>query len=135
MKHIARMAAAAITIASLNAGAALAQSHAGTWEGTVTTQQGGQPATVTLDSTATGWQGSVLAPMFQGQAMPFSSVSVKGDTVSMTMNVQNASVGMRGLVATDTHQLNGRVWVDGNEVGSFTFTRKVAAPSANPPQH
>ncbi|MDB4878143.1 MAG: hypothetical protein JWM41_4589 [Gemmatimonadetes bacterium] len=130
MTTMERIAAALVLAAGLHARPALAQSHAGTWDGTVTTQQGAQPTTITLDSTSTGWRGTLLAPMFNGQAMPFSSVTVKGDTVSMTLPIQNGMAEMRGVVAGSTHVLSGQLWFDGTDAGTFSFARKAKAPGS-----
>jgi hypothetical protein len=125
MMTLGRMAAMLALAAGLHGRTAFAQSAAGTWDGTVTTQQGPQPTTVTIDSTAAGWKGTLLAPMFNGQAMPFSSVVVKGDTLSLTLPVQSGTALMRGVVAADRKTLSGQLWFDGNDAGTFSFTRKT----------
>lgn len=108
---------------------AQAQSVAGRWDGTATTQQGPQSVTVTLDSTAKGWEGTASSDMV-GTA-PLFNISIKADTVTFSLSVQSATVAMQGMLSADRKTLNGNIWVDGNDAGTFRFT-KAAAP-AKPP--
>jgi hypothetical protein len=120
---VSRLLSAAVTIACLHIGMAHAQSVAGKWQGTVTTPDGPYPATLTLDSTSAGWSGSILAPAYHPDAMPFAAITVRGDSVTMTLPVENATATFRGRIAPETNVYSGQVLVDGGDYGSFTFSR------------
>lgn len=135
---VSRLLAAAVTIVCLQTGSADAQSAVGRWEGTVTTPDGPYPATLTLDSTSTGWRGSILAPAYHPDAMSFATVTVHADTITMTLPVESSTATFRGRVAVDAKSFSGQVTVDGGDYGTFTFARAAAAAATapvKPPRH
>jgi hypothetical protein len=106
---------------------ALGQSARGRWEGTVYgTPNGDQPSTVTLDSTATGWTGTVSAPGVIDASMPFSSVVVHGDSITLTLPLQSNTIVLKGVMGADKRAFSGVYWVDGGDGGTFKFTRPSA---------
>jgi hypothetical protein len=130
MKKVTPMLGALMLATGIHATPAQAQSVAGRWEGSATTQQGAQGVSVVLDSTASGWKGSATSDAV-GTAELFN-ISMKGDTVTWSLTVQAATVGMQGTLTADRKTMNGYIWVDGNDAGTFTFKRAAAAP-AKPP--
>jgi len=120
----------AASIAVLAVQPALAQSKRGTWAGTSTTQQGTQQFTIVLDSTASGWKGSAIAPATTSDSLRLVDVSVRADTVEFGIPVNNVTVYISATVVGD--KLNGQIWMQNTSVGSIQLTRKPA-PADKPP--
>ena len=128
--RVHRVSMIAASIAVLVVHPAAAQSKRGTWTGTSDTQQGSQPFTIVLDSTASGWKGAAVAPTTTGDSLRLVEVSVRADTVEFGIPVNGMTVYISGLVVGD--KLSGQIWVQNNSVGSVNLTRKPAA-AAKPP--
>jgi hypothetical protein len=109
---------------------AAAQSKRGTWTGTSATQQGSQPFTIVLDSTASGWKGSAVAPSTMSDSLRLVDVSVRADTVEFGIPVNGVTVYISGVVVGD--KLSGQIWMQNNNVGSVQLTRKTV-PVDKPP--
>jgi hypothetical protein len=109
---------------------AAAQSKRGTWSGTSTTQQGTQQFTIVLDSTASGWKGSAVAPSTTSDSLRLVEVSVRADTVEFGIPFNGVTVYISGLVVGD--KLSGQIWMQNNSVGSLQLTRKTM-PADKPP--
>ena len=120
----------AASIAVLIVHPAAAQSKRGTWSGTSTTQQGTQQFTIVLDSTASGWKGSAVAPSTTSDSLRLVDVSVRADTVEFGIPVNGVTVYVSGLVVGD--KLSGQIWMQNNSVGSLQLTRKTM-PADKPP--
>jgi hypothetical protein len=115
-----------------NAGA---QNATGRWEGTVTSPDGPYAATLTLDSAAGGWRGSILAPAYHPEAMSFATVTVHADTITMTLPVESSTATFRGRMTADAKSFSGQVTADGADYGTFSFTRAAGATApASPPR-
>jgi hypothetical protein len=125
MTSTSRMIGALILAAGFHATASHAQSVVGKWEGIATTPQGGQPVTVTLDSSAAGWKGTATSDM--GGTVDIYNIGVKADTVKFSLDVQGTTIGMLGLLTVDRKVLNGYIYADGSEVGTFKFTHAAVA--------
>ena len=134
--RVHRVSMLAASIAVLVIHPAAAQSKRGTWSGTSTTQQGAQPFTIVLDSTASGWKGSAVAPATTSDSLPLVDVSVRADTVEFGIPVNGMTVYISGLVVGD--RLSGQIWMQNNSVGSVQLTRKampVDKPPSDQPNH
>lgn len=127
--RVHRVSIIAASIAVLVGHSAAAQSKRGTWTGTSTTQQGAQPFTIVLDSTASGWKGAAVAPMTTGDSLRLVEVSVRADTVEFGIPVNGMTVYISGVVVGE--KLNGQIWMQNNSVGSVQLTRK-AVPVGKP---
>lgn len=92
-----------------------AQSRAGTWRGAVSSSQGDQPLILKLDSTATGWSGSMQAPGVQNEPAPLETITVTKDSLMFTMMAQGMSVAVAGQVAKNA--FDGVLVLDGNPMG------------------
>jgi hypothetical protein len=130
MNKVTRMIGALMLAAAIHATAAQAQSVAGRWDGSATTQQGAQGVSIVLDSAASGWTGTATSDAV-GTAQLFN-ISVKGDTATWSLTVQTATVGMQGTLSADRKTMTGNIWIDGNDAGTFSLKRAAAAP-AKPP--
>jgi hypothetical protein len=128
-----RFAAALLSTVLIISVPARAQSVAGKWQGSVTSQNGTQDATITFDSTAIGWQGNIVVPDLGVDASPFTSVTVHADSITMTLPYQNVTITFRGHVTADMKTLSGQLLADDNDAGSFTFSRPAPAAPAKPP--
>ncbi len=131
MNTTSRMIGALVAAAALHAAPAAAQSVAGRWDGTVTTQQGPQNVTLTFDSTAAGWQGTATSDM--AGSVPLFNIALKGDTVSFALSVQSMTISMAGALTADRKTLNGYLWMDGADAGTFKFMHAAPAAPAKPP--
>ena len=121
----------AASIAVLVNHPAAAQSKRGTWSGTSTSQQGTQPFTIVLDSTASGWKGAAVAPSTTSDSLRLVEVSVRADTVEFGIPINGGTVYVSGVVVGD--KLSGEIWMQNRTVGSVQLTRK-AAPVDKPPR-
>jgi len=130
--RVHRVSMLAALIAVLVIHPAAAQSKRGTWSGTSATQQGTQPFTIVLDSTASGWKGSAVAPTTTGDSLRLVEVSVRADTVEFGIPVNGVTVYISALVVGD--KLSGQIWMQNNSVGSVQLTRKTA-PVDKPPSN
>jgi hypothetical protein len=92
-----------------------AQSVAGTWRGAVSSSQGDQPLILKLDSTATGWSGSMQAPGVQNEPAPLETVTVTKDSLMFTMMAQGMNVAVAGQLAKGA--FDGVLVLDGNPMG------------------
>lgn len=134
-----RLIAALAAIVFVNVGTAHAQaaktyeSLAGRWNGSVESAQGKQEVQLTVDSTATGWHGSALAPAMGNDPAEFTSIVIKADTIMMTLNAGGTDVGFSGWINPANHQFEGSMFFGGTEAGSFAFKRVTAAPAAAKP--
>jgi hypothetical protein len=132
-----RLFAAVAAIVFLQAGSAHAQaaktyeSIVGHWKGSVDTPQGGQEVQIIIDSTATGLHGSSLAPAMGNDPVDFSAISVKADTIMLSLNV-GAEVTFSGWINPDTHLFEGALFIGADNSGTFSFKREVAAAAAAP---
>jgi hypothetical protein len=125
-----RITIVAATIALFVTNVAAAQSKRGTWTGTSATQQGTQPFTIVLDSTATGWKGAAVAPSTTSDSLRLVDVSVRADTLEFGIPVNGVTVYISGLVAGD--KFSGQIWMQNNSVGSVQLTRKTASADKPP---
>lgn len=128
---IAATALALNTSGAQTAPAKVASPLIGKWEGTIYAQGMQIPAVITLDSTSTGWSGSLLVAMLNPSPIVIASVVVKGDTVSMTMPEEGMGAFFQGLLSADKKTLNGMVAVQGDNSSTFQVTK--AAPAAKSP--
>jgi hypothetical protein len=140
----ARLFAATAAIVSLHVGAVYAQTAApaaaakvpeslvGNWTGGVETTQGKQPVQLAIDSSATGWKGTALAPAMGNDPTEFTSISVKPDTIMLILNAGGTDVAFSGWINPDTHLFEGALFFGGDEAGSFSFARVPPTP-AKPP--
>ena len=128
--HTHRLTLLAALMAVIAARPAAAQSKRGTWSGTSATQQGTQPFTIVLDSTASGWKGAAVAPSTTSDSLRLVDVSVRADTVEFGIPVNGVTVYISGVVAGD--KLSGQIWMQNNNVGSIQLTRKPT-PVDKPP--
>jgi len=119
VRHVSMIAA---SLAVLVIHPAAAQSKRGIWAGISTTQQGAQPFTIVLDSTASGWKGSAVAPTTTGDSLRLVEVSVRADTVTFGIPWNGVTVYINGFVVGD--KLGGQIWMQNNSVGSVQLTRK-----------
>jgi hypothetical protein len=121
----------AAAIAVLVAHPAAAQSKRGTWSGTSTTQQGTQPFTIVLDSTASGWKGAAAAPSTTSDSLRLVEVSVRADTVEFGVPFNGVTVYISGLVVGD--KLSGEIWMQNRSVGAVQLTHKTGPVDKPPP--
>ena len=128
--RVLRISIIAASIGVLIAHPSSAQSKRGTWAGTSTTQQGTQPFTIVLDSAASGWKGAAVAPTTTGDSLRLIDVSVRADTVEFGIPVNNVTVYINSVVVGD--KLEGKIWMQNNNVGSIQLTRKTV-PIDKPP--
>ena len=108
-----------------------AQSKRGIWGGTSATQQGTQPFTIVLDSTASGWKGAAVAPSTTSDSLRLLEVSVRADTVEFGIPYNGVTVYVSGLVVGD--KLSGEIWMQNRSVGSVQLTHKTAQVDKPPP--
>ena len=123
------MAASVFAINSVGA-QAMASPFVGKWEGTIYAQGMQIPVVITLDSTSTGWSGSLLVAMLNPSALAISSVTVKADTLSMQLPEEGMGAFFQGLLSADKKTVNGMVAVQGDNSSTFQVTK--AAPAAKP---
>lgn len=116
---MSRCCSAALALLLSASAVAAAQTKRGTWEGTASSAQGGQPLVIVLDSTASGWTGAALA---QGDSIRLVQISVRADTVEFGIPFNGAVVGVSGLVAGD--KLEGSLWYNNQNIGGVRLTRK-----------
>ena len=128
--HMVRTPLVAAAIAALAVHSASAQSKRGVWAGSSTTQQGTQAFTVVLDSTASGWKGTAVAPATTSDSLRLVDVSVRADTVEFGIPVNGVTVYISATVVGD--KLNGGIWMQNTNVGSVQLTRKPAAADKPP---
>ena len=121
----------AASIAVLVTHPAAAQSKRGIWSGTSATQQGTQPFTIVLDSTASGWKGAAAAPSTTSDSLRLVEVSVRADTVEFGIPFNGVTVYVSGLVVGD--KLSGELWMQNRSVGSVQLTHKTAPVDKPPP--
>lgn len=124
--HLARVAALSLIPIHALAGAAEAQRLAGTWEGAAV----GRQVTLSLDSAAAGWLGSALVPSLQADSFPVSRILLAGDSVMLEMPAQASNAVLRGALDADGTRLDGRVMVNGEDVGAFYLAKRVS-PAAD----
>lgn len=106
----------------------------GRWEGTIYAQGMQIPAVITIDSTSSGWSGSLLVAMLNPSPIAIASVVVKGDTVSMTMPEEGMGAFFQGLLSADKKTLNGMVAVQGDNSSTFQVTKAAPAAAKSPAQ-
>ena len=126
--HRVPIFAAAIAVLAIHSAAA--QSKRGIWSGTSTTQQGTQPFTIVLDSTASGWKGAAVAPASTSDSLRLVDLSVRGDTLEFGIPFNNVTVYISGQVVGD--KFSSQIWMQNNSVGSVQLTRKPS-PNDKPP--
>ena len=131
--HRTLLVAATIALTATNF--ATAQSRRGTWAGTSATQQGTQPFTIVLDSVATGWKGTAVAPTTTSDPLRLVDVSVRADTLEFGIPVNGVTVYISGLVVGD--KFSGQIWMQNTSVGSVQLIHKTASgekpPADKPP--
>jgi len=136
-----RLFAAMAAIVSLHAGSLRAQtgdpapaaktpeSLVGHWIGTVETAQGKQDVQLAIDSSATGWKGSALAPAMGNDPADFTTMTVKPDTIMLILNVGGTDVAFSGWINPDNHLFEGDLYFGGDNAGSFSFARVPPTPA------
>jgi hypothetical protein len=122
--HLHRAPILAALIAVFVIHPAAAQSKRGTWTGTSITQQGTQPFTIVLDSSASGWKGAAVAPQTTSDSLRLVDVSVRADTLEFGIPVNGTTVYVSGLVAGE--KFTAQIWMQNTSVGSVVLTRKPA---------
>jgi hypothetical protein len=100
-----------------------AQTVAGTWRGAVSSAQGDQPLILKLDSTATGWSGTMQAPGVS-DVTPLESVSISKDSLMFTLTAQGMSVAVAGKLAAGA--FDGVLVLDGNPMGDVHLEQPKA---------
>ena len=133
MKNLVRRGAfaSAFLATVLGGQAAGAQSLAGKWEGMVNAQGQSIPVTITIDSAAAGWSGSLSIPQLNPNPIPMT-VSIRKDTVSMQLPEEGMNAFIQGILSPDRLTLNGMVAVQGDNSGTFQV-KKTPAPSKSAP--
>ena len=133
IKSLVRRSAIASTLlaAVVAVNTAGAQSVAGRWEGVLYAQGQSIPVTITIDSAAAGWSGTLHIPQMLPNPIPMT-VSIKKDTVSMQLPDEGMNAFIQGLLSADRTTLNGMVAVQGDNSGTFQVKKAAATASAAP---
>lgn len=82
----------------------------------------GHRVTITLDSSATGWRGTLLVAAAQRDPVPITTTQVSGDSVSLVLPPSVGGALLRGARSADRSRLDGVVLVQG-ETGAFRLVR------------
>ena len=110
----------------LAAGPTAAQDFTGDWRGVAD----GTVATLRILRDSGTLHGTVLAPSWRAEAIPFSEIVTAGDSIMLTIPIEGAVAVLRGALSPDGALLLGRV-VAGNAVaGAFEFAREGTASAA-----
>jgi hypothetical protein len=120
----------AASVALLAIHSAAAQSKRGIWTGTSTTQQGTQPLTIVLDSTASGWKGAAVAPASTSDSLRLVDVSVRADTLEFGIPFNGVTVYLSGQVVGD--KFSSQIWMQNTSVGAAELTHKPSAAGKPP---
>lgn len=117
LAQVAAFSLIAIQVFAVRAGA---QRLAGTWEGMAV----GRQVTLTLDSATAGWRGSALAPSIQADSIPVTRILLAGDSVTLELPAQASNAVLRGALDADGTRFDGRVMVNGDDVGDFRLAKR-----------
>jgi hypothetical protein len=116
----------ALVVSSASLTLARAQSVAGTWEGLA----GGGRLSVTLDSSAAGWRGSLFAPGFHADTIRLTAVIVGRDSVEMRLPAEFMGAVLRGALSPDRRRLGGYAIVSNDSSGAFRLARSGTQEAA-----
>ena len=119
-RSLAQVAAFSLIAIQVLAASADAQRLTGTWEGMAV----GRQVTLTIDSTAAGWHGSVLVPSLLSDAFPATRIVVAGDSVTLDLPEQARNALLRGILLDEGTRFDGRVVVDGADAGEFRLAKR-----------
>lgn len=121
-----RLAWAALGIV-LTAGPTAAQDLTGDWSGVA----GATVATVRIRRDSAGLHGSVHAPSWRAEPIPFSEIATAGDSIVLTFPIDGRAAVLRGALSPDGAFLLGRVVVGDAVAGSFEFAREGTPAAAS----
>ncbi|HEY8468469.1 MAG TPA: DUF2268 domain-containing putative Zn-dependent protease [Longimicrobiales bacterium] len=110
----------------LTAGPTAAQDFAGDWSGVAV----GTVATVRIRRDSAGLHGSVHAPSWRPEPIPFSEIATAGDSIMLTLPVDSVVAVLRGALSPDGAFLLGRVVVGDAVQGAFEFAREGTPAAA-----
>lgn len=122
----ARLALIVLSLSPAAVRPAGAQGAAGTWEGVA----GGERVTVTLDSGATGWRGTLFAPGWRPAPMPLTTVAVRRDSVTLQLPAEGNGAMLVGALSTDRLRLGGLITLGIDTVGPFRLARSGTPAAA-----
>jgi hypothetical protein len=108
---------------TLCASPALAQSLRGTWEGFANSQQGAQRLIVVLDSAASGWRGSAVAPSTGADSIRLVEIRIRADTLSFGIPYNGNTVYIQGVIAAT--KFSGEMWYGNALAGSVVLTHST----------
>jgi hypothetical protein len=119
--HIPTMPSPACAVLGtmLAVGPIAAQDFTGAWRGVAD----GTVATLHLVRDSGVLHGTVLAPSWRAEAVPFSEVATVGDSIVLTIPADDAAVVLRGALSPDGAFLLGRVVVGDAVAGGLEFAR------------
>jgi hypothetical protein len=103
-----------------------AQGAAAVWEGIAV----GERVTVTLDSGATGWRGTLLAPGWRPAPMSFIEVTVSRDSVTLALPAEGNGAILRGALSADHLRLGGLIIAGADTAGPFRLARSGTPAAA-----
>ncbi len=110
----------------LTAGPAAAQDFAGDWSGVAD----GTVTTVRIRRDSGGLRGSLHAPSWRADPIPFSEIATAGDSITLTFPIEGGVAVLRGALSPDGALLLGRVVVGDAVVGGFEFAREGTRAAA-----
>src|SRR5690554_896026 len=110
----------------LAAGPTTAQDFTGDWSGVAD----GTVATLRIQRDSGGLRGSVHAPSWRAEPIPFAEIATAGDSIMLTILIEGAAAVLRGALSPDGAFLLGRVVVGDAAVGGFEFARGGTSAAA-----
>lgn len=121
-----QQAALLLTLVLGTVATADAQAIAGTWEGVTS----GQRISITLDSGATGWRGTLFAPGFRVDTVRLATVMVTRDSVVLQLPADLTGAVLRGALSADRGRLDGRIIAGADSGGLFRLARRGTPAAA-----
>jgi len=102
-------------------------SPAGQWDGVIHSPgSAARPLTITLDSTPDGWGGRLTAPWLSREALAFTAVVHRGDSLSLQLPSAGQSAVFHGRLSMNGRRLEGQV----GDVSTFDVARAGTADAA-----
>jgi len=111
----------------LTAAPAAAQDFTGDWSGVAD----GTVATLRIQRDSGGLRGSVHAPSWRAEVIPFSEIATAGDSIMLAFPIDGGVAALRGTLSPDGAFLLGRVVVGDAVAGSFEFAREGTPAAAS----
>lgn len=111
----------------LAAGPAAAQDFTGDWSGVAA----GTVATLRIQRDLGGLHGSVHAPSWRAEPIPFGEIATAGDSIVLTIPNEDGVAVLRGALSPDGAFLLGRVVVGDAVAGGFEFAREGTPAAAS----